>query len=220
MIFFFCYNHYNHIHYLCKVIFLLCLCFFSNLEFKFKDVLLFFFLLYIWSVVLETVQLWDLSVLNQWQQSIHKHSLPAASGTSHKGLRVPARMTQLPGLRATTQEKQLNFSWHGHSRSACSCSLQGRREKQNTFLDLCLRVLGLGHNFAHWDVMRNSSDLAGYFLFLFCCIQARARLCNYSTPVQRNWFNAQASHLRSGTNATALYKTSESWQQVSLLVRF
>lgn len=50
-------------------------------------------------------------VLDQWQRSIHKHGLPAAFGTSHTGLPDSARMTQLPGSQATTQEKQLNSSW-------------------------------------------------------------------------------------------------------------
>lgn len=88
------------------------------------------------------------SVLNQLQQSIHKHSLPAASGASHKGLRVSANMTQLPGLRATTQEKQLNLSSHRHSCFACLLLFQGQQEKQNTS-DLYLHLLRHGQIFTH-----------------------------------------------------------------------
>lgn len=62
-----------------------------------------------------------------------------------------------------------------------------------------------------WDLMRNSLDLAGYFLFLSCCTHThtQTRLCNYSAPARRNWLNVQTSHLHCGTNATAPLESKE-----------
>lgn len=90
-----------------------------------------------------------LSVLNHGQQSIHKHSLPAASGTSHKGLRVCARMTQLPGLRGTTQEKQLHFTRRG-TLVFSVFALAARSTGKTEHFSWPLFVL------PHWDTMRKT----------------------------------------------------------------
>ena len=89
------------------------------------------------------------SVLNHGQQSIHKHSLPAASGTSHKGLRVCARMTQLPGLRGTTQEKQLHFTRRG-TLVFSVFALAARSTGKTEHFSWPLFVL------PHWDTMRKT----------------------------------------------------------------
>lgn len=98
------------------------------------------------------LQLWKFSVFNQWQQSIHKHSLPAASGISHKGLCIPARVTQLPGLQATHRKITSTFlDTDTHVEHVCSC----RQEKHYTFLDLylCVCVLELLPTGKWWETV-------------------------------------------------------------------
>lgn len=97
--------------------------------------------------------------------AVHSQHLPAASGTSHKGLRVHARMTQLPCLRAATPTSP---NMDTGFQQACSCC---KVERKNTLfltficMHMCVRACLLC---PLRDMMRNSLDLAGYFLFLSC----------------------------------------------------
>lgn len=92
------------------------------------------------------------------------------------------------------------------------------QEKHNTFHDLCLRAQGLGPDFAHWDAMRNNLDLAGYFLFLSCCIQAGCViiLCQFTeTGLLHKQVTLALEQMQQLSK-----KNSKSWRQVSLLAWF
>lgn len=80
---------------------------------------------------------------------------------------MSARMTQLPGLQATHRKKTSTFlDTDIQVEHVCSCCKVDRKNTTLflTFIRVC--VLELGQIFTHWEMMRNSLDLAGYFLFL------------------------------------------------------
>lgn len=72
--------------------------------------------------------------------AVHSQHLPAASGTSHKGLRVHARMTQLPCLRAT---RPTSPNMDTGFQQVCSCC---KVERKNTLfltficMHMCVRA--------------------------------------------------------------------------------
>lgn len=82
-----------------------------------------------------TVQLWNLSVLNHWQQSIHKVKFTSSLRDFPQGASSPCQND----TATVPTSNDTDFSQHGHWLSASLLLLQGRTEKQ-TFLDVYLHA--------------------------------------------------------------------------------
>lgn len=67
--------------------------------------------------------------------------------------------------RAYEQQHRKNNSPHVVECVGLSCKVDRKREHLSR--PLCMCVFGPDHNSTHWDPMRNSSNLAGYFLVFF-----------------------------------------------------